>query len=64
MGRIAKAEAPQVEKMEGFEGRYAQIDDYTVGFETYTTDNDPADSAACPTTTANARTGGSSSAGS
>ena len=34
MGRIAKAETPQVEKMEGFEGRYAEIDDYTVGFET------------------------------
>jgi hypothetical protein len=43
MGRIAKAEAPQVEKMEGFEGRYAEIDDYTVGFETYTADNDPAE---------------------
>jgi hypothetical protein len=43
MGRITKAEAPQVEKMEGFEGRYAEIDGYTVGFETYTIDNDPAE---------------------
>lgn len=43
MGRITKSEAHQVETMEGFEGRYDEIDDYTVGFETYTADADPAE---------------------
>ncbi|MGQ0519744.1 MAG: cupin domain-containing protein [Actinomycetota bacterium] len=42
MGKISKDQASQVEEMEGFEGRYEDIDGYTVGFETYTADADPA----------------------
>lgn len=43
MGTIAKNSAPQVEQMPGFEGRYGEIDEYTVGFETYTADADMAE---------------------
>lgn len=41
MPKISKNNVSQVEKMEGFEGRYAELDGYTVGFETYTADVDP-----------------------
>lgn len=41
MAHISKDTAPQVERMEGFEGHYAELDGYTVGFETYTEDADP-----------------------
>ena len=42
MAKIAAESASQVETMEGFEGRYQDLDGYTVGFETYTADDDPA----------------------
>jgi hypothetical protein len=42
MATISKHEASQVEEMDGFEGRYEDLDGYTVGFETYTEDADPA----------------------
>jgi hypothetical protein len=41
MGSIAKDAASTVHTMDGFEGRYEEIDGYTVGFETYTEDADP-----------------------
>ena len=41
MAKIGKDQASQVETMEGFEGRYEDLDGYTVGFETYTADDDP-----------------------
>lgn len=42
MSKISAETAPQVETMEGFEGRYADLDGYTVGFESYAADDDPA----------------------
>ncbi|MDP1820129.1 MAG: hypothetical protein Q8K58_09605 [Acidimicrobiales bacterium] len=42
MAKIAPQQASQVETMDGFEGRYEDLDGYTVGFETYTADDDPA----------------------
>lgn len=42
MAKASKATAPQVEEVPGFEGRYAHLDEFTVGFETYTEDQDPA----------------------
>jgi hypothetical protein len=42
MAKIASGQASQVETMEGFEGRYEDLGGYTVGFETYTADDDPA----------------------
>ena len=42
MARIGRDEASQVETMDGFEGRYEDLGGYTVGFETYTEDADPA----------------------
>ena len=42
MARIAKDQTSTVFKMEGFEGRYEDLDGYTIGFETYTEDADPA----------------------
>ncbi len=42
MAKIGKDQASQVETMEGFEGRYEDLDGYTVGFETYTEASDPA----------------------
>lgn len=41
MARIGKEQASQVEKMEGFEGRYEDLGGYTVGFEAYSADADP-----------------------
>jgi len=41
MPRTSKEDASHVEGGEGFEGRYADLDGYTVGFETYTKDADP-----------------------
>ena len=56
MPKISKDKASQVEKMEGFEGHYEDLDGYTVGFETYTADADiselfkglPDDRCQCP----------------
>ena len=42
MAKIAKNDTSQTETMDGFEGRYEDLDGYTVGFETYTADADPA----------------------
>lgn len=42
MAKIGKLHASQVETMDGFEGRYEDLAGYTVGFETYTKDTDPA----------------------
>jgi hypothetical protein len=42
MARIGKDQTSTVYEMEGFEGRYEELDGYTVGFETYTQDADPA----------------------
>lgn len=42
MAKASKQSAPQVESMEGFEGRYQEMDGYTVGFESYSQDSDPA----------------------
>lgn len=41
MAKIAAASASQVVEAEGIEGRYEDLDGYTVGFETYTADDDP-----------------------
>jgi len=42
MAGITKATAPQHEAMEGFEGHYGEIADYTIGFERYEADFDAA----------------------
>lgn len=41
MAKISKDTASQVETMPGFEGRYEDLDGWTIGFETYTEDADP-----------------------
>ena len=41
MPKIAKQHATHVETMGGFEGRYEDLDGYTIGFEAYTQDADP-----------------------
>ncbi len=43
MPKIAKQDASQVEALPGFEGRYEDLDGYTIGFETYHEDSDPAE---------------------
>lgn len=42
MGTTSKDTAPTVYAMDGFEGRYDEIDGQTIGFEVYTEDADPA----------------------
>jgi hypothetical protein len=42
MAKVNAQQASQVETMDGFEGRYEDLDGYTVGFERYTADDDPA----------------------
>ena len=42
MAKIGAQQAAQVETMDGFEGRYQELGGYTVGFEHYTKDDDPA----------------------
>jgi len=42
MPKIARQHATHVETMDGFEGRYEDLDGYTIGFEAYTQDADPA----------------------
>ena len=42
MAKIARDQTSTVFTMEGFEGRYEDLDGYTIGFETYTEDADPA----------------------
>ena len=61
MSKTNKQSASQVEQAPGFEGRYADLDGYVVGFETL--HRGPGRrrpcSAGCPTTPASARTGAS-----
>jgi hypothetical protein len=40
---ISRETAQQVETMDGFEGRFTEVDGYVVGFESYSADADPAD---------------------
>ena len=42
MPRTSKADAPVALDEPPIEGRYVQLDEYTVGFETHKTDMDPA----------------------
>ena len=42
MPKVSKTSATQVEKAEGFEGRYQEVGGYTIGFETYTAHADMA----------------------
>jgi hypothetical protein len=41
MAGVSKDAASQVTTVDGFEGRYEELGDYTVGFETYSADADP-----------------------
>jgi hypothetical protein len=41
MPKASRNSTTQVETMDGFEGRYEDLDGHTVGFETYTQDADP-----------------------
>jgi hypothetical protein len=44
MPKVSKATASETVAMEGFEGHYERLEGgYTVGFETYFADSDPAD---------------------
>jgi hypothetical protein len=44
MPKVSQATASQMITMEGFEGRYEKLEGgYTVGFESYREDSDPAD---------------------
>jgi hypothetical protein len=43
MAKVSKQNTSHVEAMEGFEGHYQDLGGYTVGFETYTADADPAE---------------------
>jgi hypothetical protein len=42
MGRTSKATAPDRQSVPGYEGAFAEIEDYTVAFEEYTEDADMA----------------------
>ena len=42
MAKTSRDTAGQVEKMDGFEGRYDDLGGYVAGFERYDTDADPA----------------------
>ena len=56
MPKVGKDDIANVLAMEGYEGRFAELDGYTVGFETYTADADlspyfkglPDDRCQCP----------------
>ena len=43
MPKISKSDAPDVMELEGYEGRFGELLDYTVGFETYSADADLAE---------------------
>jgi hypothetical protein len=43
MPKLSKSNAPDSMELEGYEGHFGQLGDYTVGFETYTADADLAD---------------------
>lgn len=42
MGKVARSSTTEHQEMEGFEGDYAEVDGYTIGFEHYDRDGDPA----------------------
>lgn len=42
MGTCSKDKAPNVESLDGFEGRYAELGGYTVGWERFDAEMDPA----------------------
>jgi len=42
MTKVSKDTATQIEVGDGFEGRYIDTDGYTIGFEQYSVDMDPA----------------------
>jgi hypothetical protein len=42
MAKVSKDEIAEVLNLEGYEGRFAELDGYTVGFETYSADADMA----------------------
>jgi hypothetical protein len=42
MPKIGKADITDVVRLDGYEGRMAQLGTYTVAFETYTAESDPA----------------------
>ena len=43
MPKISKSDASDVMELEGYEGHFGQLGDYTIGFETYTADADLAE---------------------
>jgi hypothetical protein len=43
MPKLNKKDAPDSMKLEGYEGHFGELGDYTVGFETYTADADLAE---------------------
>jgi len=43
MPKLNKNDAPDVLTLDGYDGRFGELADYTVGFETYTADADLAD---------------------
>ena len=43
MPKLNKNDAPDSMQLEGYEGHFGELGDYTVGFETYTADADLAD---------------------
>lgn len=43
MPKLNKKDAGDVMELEGYEGHFGELDDYTVGFETYTADADLSD---------------------
>lgn len=42
MAKLSRSTASQHEEMTGFEGHYGEAGAYTIGFESYTEDQDPA----------------------
>lgn len=56
MPKLSKKDAKDVMEVEGYEGHFGELEEYTVGFETYTTDADlselfrglPDDHCQCP----------------
>ena len=43
MGKVSKGSAAEHFEGPGFEGHYGEVDGYTIGFERYDEDQDPAD---------------------
>lgn len=43
MPKISRNDAADTITLEGYEGHFGEIDDYTIGFETYTADADLAE---------------------